>query len=716
MTMKRFLAVNIFAALFAADATGCAIERCDHNYYMFSVFQREHTTPAFVDDINSYWKGYADDMANKMDEYYKWNKDEILNIAKRRGDKQMTTYLRWLNAYCKVSNDISQGSWDYPSKQDLARRRQTILKILAAAKAYKGTKMRSQYALLTMRCNMILGYDKANIAYWNSIGSKLSASCWKEAMRNIYARAILKTGNRIKACDIYSAQGDMASIIFTAKNYRNLAGIQSIYAKEPNSPTLLYLVQDFVNNVQQTIDSNPQSKEDKDFIEIIGAKTIYKDEARRFISFANNVVAEGKTDVPCLWRSATAMLHYMLGENEKAIEDINDALSLKGTPRMKDNARCIRLLALTAEKSDAPQFSDYLVGEMKWLDGKILEERGDKLFYDNHYTNVKERIVFRNLYSMYARNGKLEMATALLGMMQKYANDYTPEAAKYLDKAYGSYSDYTERLDTMTANETIAYAEFINSKHVDAFETYVVDRVYKNAEFFNDMIGTKYIAEGNFSEAAKYLKNLSLPFISGQRIGFYMAQRSFSVERWFKRQKPKNEEGFLYTDFADSYADVKENQKLLFCNEMSGLLSKYNLLRDGSEKEAVAYKLAVRYYQASCYGDCWYLTHYGQSVSDSARTGEKDFAAEAIRYLNVCAASSDLQIRYKALYALAFIPIEPWCKVDYDYQGNEVYTPLPYSSQYKALANLDAFAKSHPEIVDSYTTKCDVLDMFRKNK
>lgn len=714
--MKRFLAVSILAAAFTAKAAGCAMEKCDHNYYMFSVFQREHTAPAFIGGINAYWKAYAGDSANRMDEYYKWNKDEILSIAQKRGDKQMAAYLRWLNAYCKVSDDISHGSWDYPSKQDIARRRQTLLRILAAAKAYKGTRMRSQYALLTMRCNMILGYDKANIAYWNSAGSKLSASCWKEAMKNIYARAILKSGNRIKACDIYSAQGDMESIIFTASNYRNLAGIQSIYAKEPNSPTLTYLVQDFVNNVQQTIDSNPQSKEDKEWIETIGAKTIYKAEAQRFISFANKVVAEGKTESPCLWRSATAMLYYMLGENDKAIEDINDALSLKGTPRMKDNARCIRLLALTAKWADAPEFSNYLVGEMKWLDGKILEERGDGLFYDNHYTNVKERIVFRNLYRLYVQNGKPEMATALLGMMQKYANDYTPEAAKYLDKAYGSYSDYTERLDTMTAKETMAYAEFINSNHDDAFETYVADRVYKNAEFFNDMIGTKLIAEGNFSEAAKYLKNLSLPFISAQRIGFYMAQRSFSVPRWFKRQKPKDEEGFLYTDFADSYADVKENQKLQFCNEMAGLLSKYNILRDGIEKESVAYELAVRYYQASCYGDCWYLTHYGQSVNDSARTNEKDFAAEAVRYLKVCAASSDLNLRYKALYALAFIPVEPWCRTDYDYQGNEVFTLLPYSSQYKALANLDAFAKSHPEIIDSYTTKCDVLDMFRKNQ
>lgn len=108
--------------------------------------------------------------------------------------------------------------------------------------------------------------------------------------------------------------------------------------------------------------------------------------------------------------------------------------------------------------------SDYLVGELRWLDDKIIKDRGKRLDFDNHYTNVKERIVYCNLVPWCFRNGKAEMATALCGMMQKYGNDFCPEATKYLDRAYGNYSDYTCRLDTMTAEETEKYYRFISGR------------------------------------------------------------------------------------------------------------------------------------------------------------------------------------------------------------------------------------------------------------
>ena len=149
---------------------------------------------------------------------------------------------------------------------------------------------------------------------------------------------------------------------------------------------------------------------------------------------------------------------------------------------------------------------------------------------------------------------------------------------------------------------------------------------------------------------------------------------------------------------------------------MSERLSQYNLAREGNDKQQKAYELAVRYYQASCYGDCWFLTHYYHSVSDSARTTEKDFAAETVKYLNEAKRSENLTLRYQALYALAFMPVEPWYMVSYDESHNYdlVYTPLPQSAQYKALTELDLFANAYPKIIDDYTRRCDVLRKFKK--
>ena len=697
-------------------ASACAIERSDHNYFMFSVIQRECMDPAYLDGINNYWKAYSGQADNRMTDFYKWSQEDVMAAAKKKSDQQMIAYLRQLNRYMKVCDNMKGDSWDYPSKQEIAQRQQMLTSILNSAKAYKGTRMKSMYALLRMRASMLLGHDKDNANFWTTTASKLTDSPWKEAMRNIYARSLLKAGQRMKACDIYATQGDMTSIKWVARKYRNLAGLESIYASNPNAPTLTYLVQDFVNNVQQTIDLKPKTQEEQDWIKEIGAKAIYQDEARKFITFANQVIADGKTSVPCLWRSATAMVYYLMGDYAKATSDIEQALSLTGTPRMKDNARAIRLLALTANHQLDQSFSNYLVKELEWIDGKIKEDRDSRLEYANHYTNVKERIVFRNLVPLYFSQGKPEMATALMGMMQKYENSFTPEAAKYTDRAYGNYSDYTCMLDSMKAEPTLAYYKFLTAKTDDTFEQYVKDKVYADADFFNEMIGTKYICEGQFDEAAAYLKKVSQTFIDGQRISFYMAQRSYAVPRWFQRQKAKDEEGFLYTDFADVYAHVKGNVKLKFCEEMGQMLHEYNITKEGEQKEQLAYDLAVRFYQASCYGDCWYLTHYGKSVADSARTGELDFAAQAIKYLKTCTQSSQLDLRYKATYALAFIPVEPWYATEYDADYNTVIHPLQSSAQYQALEALDRFAKQYPQAIDHYTSRCDVLQQFRKAK
>lgn len=238
----------------AARAGACAIEREDHNYYMFSVIQRDCMDPVYLGEIDNYWKAYAGQTDVPMSDFYKWRRDEVMAAARKKGDSQMIAYMKQLNRYLDVCNSVSQDVWEYPTKKEIALRKQTLLSVLNAAKAYKGTRLKSMYALLRMRANMMLGYDKVNSDYWTSTASKLTDSPWKEAMRNIYARSLLKEGQRMKACDIYASQGDMISIKWVARKYRNLAGIESIYADNPNAPTLIYLVQDFVNNVQTTID------------------------------------------------------------------------------------------------------------------------------------------------------------------------------------------------------------------------------------------------------------------------------------------------------------------------------------------------------------------------------------------------------------------------------------------------------------------------------
>ena len=215
------------------------------------------------------------------------------------------------------------------------------------------------------------------------------------------------------------------------------------------------------------------------------------------------------------------------------------------------------------------------------------------------------------------------------------------------------------------------------------------------------------MAEGRFADAMPYLRQVPMSLLSKQRISIYSTQRRYDEPRWFVKQKVK-----------DGYEPVKvsSNIKLAFCKDMSERISQYNLTREGNTKQQMAYDIAVRYYQASCYGDCWFLTHYYRSVMDSARSWEKDFAAETVKYLNVSKQSNDQQLRYRSLYALASIPADPWFTTGYDEANDyrEVTILHPLSAQYKALAELDRFVRTSPNAIDNYARRCDVLRRFRQ--
>ena len=656
---KSIIAVCLLTTLPTCKPLACISEGPTHNRYMFSVFHRDALDgPTYLADINSYWIDYCQGKIKQSyyeqftNSFYANHSEEILKIAQAKGDNAMVTYLKLLNRYISVCDLFTTDGWHYPTKQEIAKRKQKALAILAGAKAYRGSKLKQQYVLLQMRLNMILGYNTANANLWNNTAKKFTKTCWRDAMQNIYARALYKSGKRLAACDQYAVSGDMASIKRVIGNYRSLAGIKTIYQQSPNSPSLNYLVQDFVNNVQETLDTKPEDANDTEWFDLIDAKRIYRKEALEFVNFANTVGNDNKSKYPCLWLSAAAMVNYLLGNQQQAMNEAAQAINANGTPRMRDNARAIRMLITTRSSQLDDNYTAYLLGELRWLDSKIKTERHNPSVYDNHYSDVKDRVIHKGIEPLFAKSGKPLVALAVCDMMRKEEADYYRKVDNLEEReGYNRYQMMTHwpgdevyvQMDSLTADQLLSYYKYITSTPTNALEQYVVTRTFKDEQYFNDLIGTKYMAEGRFSEAIPYLQDLTTEFMSNQAISIYEATRQYDIERWFHRQKTNDEWDF---------AKVTTNKKLKFCKEMLSLQSQASIAREGAPLEDIAYKLATRFYQASCYGDCWWLTHHYKSVSDSARSWEMDYAKEAIKYLTVCKKSKDNAMRYHAIYAL----------------------------------------------------------------
>ena len=197
--MKRFLTFSLLMLLVSTKAWCCGDYGSTHNYYMFSMFPYKQSV---WDDprLNQFWETYTN---GKVNAYYNWNRDEIVEVAKQKNDKDMLTYLELLNLYLDNSGEISKG-WDYPTEEELNKQGDTMKKILQEAKAYTGTKMQQQFSLLVMRANMQLEKHADNKAYWENTASKLSDSAYREIMKNIYAGCRLLLVN----LQLYSRRSD----------------------------------------------------------------------------------------------------------------------------------------------------------------------------------------------------------------------------------------------------------------------------------------------------------------------------------------------------------------------------------------------------------------------------------------------------------------------------------------------------------------------------
>lgn len=704
--------ISIMALMLSVESFACA-GMGTHNYYLFSVFNREKMGQSlFTERLDAFWKNYTNGLVDE----WRWHDKEIYAYAQQKGDKDMVAYLDELKKYLDISDQL-QETWDYPTKEQLAERKQILQNMIVKADAHRNGKMGVQWRLLRMRANMVLGKHQDNLTYWHNVASQLSPSVYKDMMQNIYAGALMNTGNRIEACNEFARQGDMLSMKWGMRNYRNIAGIKTIYAENPNMAVLSYLVQDFVNNAQETLDSYTKDEKgemipvDDEWMRMVDARVASKQDVDEFIGFAQKVLKEKKTDSPALWKAAIGELQYLYGHHDEAMKTLDEAVKMAGTQRMKDNARAIRLVASVGSKRfQKSSYQKWVVEEMRWLVTKSKEEGG----YYNHYREVMDRLIYTELSPRYEKMGDKNLANALLALYENDSVMWGEQSESMPDNSWNpNYSGYYYyELSELSADQLVDYYQWLKTKSKGELEAWAKQAVRMEDNYYLDLIGTRYMSECKFDKAIDYLKNIPWSFLEGQNISYYMAHRDYSKPRWEGRQRFGKDE---VTEGAH-LATLSKNPKLDFCKDIVNMEAQLPVARQGV-REDLAYKLATRYFQASVYGDCWYLTDYGwSSYIDTLSTKERLFVDKTIEYLNISKQSTDMQMRLKSLYALAYIPVEPWCDEDYNWQtGATTYLPLRDNHQYKALNELDHFLSIHKNIsTPNYVSKCDVLKQFRK--
>lgn len=799
MKVVRPLLLLLLTLWSALPASSCIFE-ITHNYYLYRILPDAGEEPTFLEQTVEDWARYVDRPTDDIRyrlfdfdriDFAQWDTTShpLIAAVRRKHDTERLDYLKNLALYQHSIATLHPQSWDYPTAEALTQARTQLAQVGIAARGYRGRTLAAQYALLQARCAFEEKRYQDVVDLWKTTGKSLPDSPYKAWMRNLYAGALLRTGHRAEAVDIYAEQGDMQSLRWAVRDERNLAGIRRIYAENPNSPLLPYLVQDFVNNAQETLDQIRESgaevqDEPDSWMRAIGRRVVGYTEADDFVRWAQKVVGEKRTRVPSMWLSAAALLSAYHKDYTAALALIEAAQQADGTTLMQSNARALRLYIVLRSTEGVLAAASAEVDEVKWL-----TEMANR---DEHMARVKDRIVYEILYPKFKQQGLHNAAVAVLGWNSdiKYRVEDTEEEQfaiafpetyepKWLTEmaeqnahmarvkeripydvlfprfkqqslrndsvtvfewnnstkprvesseeghfAYAYGNDYAQQLDTLSAEQTIDYVNYLNTSPNSRFEALMLDSLSHDRDYFNDLIGTHLLREGRFAEAIPYFELISLAFLNRQNIACYAACRSYKKERWFNNQSfigdrynpnasysrwrrtgPKADGG------EPTPTSLLRNVKLDFCREMVQLEADFKAQPAGEARCATAYRLASALYQASYHGDCWFLSHYGKSTAEPTPIGAVDLADLALHYLKAARTTTNPDLRVKVLYAEAFIPLDPMCVAEYNENYDLIWQWRPQSRQFKAMLDLYRWKRTH-KVLPHYVTYCDVLTDF----
>ena len=677
--MKRFIIISLLSVL-SLPMLACAWVDT-HNYYLVSAYNITDFQYNVRETCNKNWLAYL----GSDKDYYWFNAEEITKAAQQKGDALMVSYVENLQKYLDCV-DIEQrkvNEWNYPTAEEIAQCKQTLRAVRTYALGKTKTKLRSQHALLYMRCNMMLGLHQENVNYWEQTAKDFIETVYKDMMKNIYAGALCKTGRLQEGSDLFAEMGDMESLMTLYYEKRSYTAIRQHYQQNPTSKVLPFLLQDFVNNAQEANDLQHEMYGGKLYI-----RDLTKQEIWQMRNFCELVVREGKTDVPCLWKTAKAWLEYMFGDKKQAVSDILEASKLDGTERMKECARAIMLYMTATQAKEGEAFDDYLADELAWLDGKQNTPNDDGYYY-----RVRDRLVNQVLRDRYSKSRPV-IALSLLTAAGANSSDY---------------------MDTMRVAQLEKYLTYINTPAQTALDKYLKNANQQDVTKLEDLIGTKYLRLRQWEKAIEWLEKVPVSFYDKSGYRLYALMRKTTVEPWIKRQWVTDEDA----EKARQYNwTVRENQKLEFAKDMQMKEATLNIL-SGKALAQRYYDLAVRYAQANFTGDCWYLTRDFKSCTDTLRLNEADLALQARKCLEQAAMTSDFNLKEKALFGLGWSELYPnrsrWKYGYWDSEAADWVTKVNRQSpQYRAYQGLMELETQNATRTSEYVSRCDDFIQFKK--
>lgn len=635
-----------------------------HNYVNQSV-SREAVEKALYNEYllnnlttNDFFKYLIDNTKKNKEALQYW-------LSLKASHANEVEEIRWkLSAWWYPESNQQFGWWEGndPNEQDPAKQMMnlSILKVRTldekCIQQCQNKDIRNRYVLQVMRKYFYTADYGKCCEVWRKYGTTIPQSALRTQCLNYYGGALLRNKHEAEAAMVYAKIG-----YFDIRLHYDPAVLRQVYLQQPNNKGFEFMVQQFVNYY---------------FEQPIPAK------AEAFNTLADDIIKEGKSHNPALWKSAQAALAYINGDNKTALSLLAASEKMRGTPVVKENIRMMRLMFNSTRIDMDSVYEETLYPDLRWLTDNIrndlhkdIDLQYDKYWWFGDYSNlalhrwkVFRRVVFLGVIPHFERTGQIYKSIAYLIFFNDIFDVYDShkqtlnEQWRYYENKVAALTDYGWQLfdymDTTNVANVIKYVDFLCSGGQTPAEKFLVRNSSRSMDYLNEQIGTKYMRQEQWAAAIRYLQKVSPDFLKTQKISEYIGQeRNPFAELWITKKEVRGQYDLPFNP-VEEYAN--NPSKLTFCRLMLKLRQQSQSAKTVEGRANAAYAYALGLYQSSL-GYAWALGKYYCNWYNSA-----DYLDDLPSYLSNDYRIKALKIKQKK--------VDKWLNKAMKYNKDNVFT------------------------------------------
>lgn len=712
--LYRYLLISLFA-LVASDAIACYDESyAPAGYYMYRVYENKQDIEIQLYPITQYpgsglncksWQQLTSETIPLEDIYkvvYIMPLSEFEKIYNRPQAKYENKFVEWItkkdkaileflfvaktNEYIRVQRN---SRWYYPTMKIDAS--MTLEQIAEKSLQSKDKRLRDRYLLQAVRAYFSLNMYQQCVDIWNGEASKLPADNALRAMIQPYiAGAEFRLNNSQRAIEYFAQIGDVNSMLYcanrTGEELSTVEAIDLVYKYAPNSPYIAMTLQWYIRSLEP---------ERGLYDEISDSRVLEQAQIRiqcvnELLPFCVAKARAGKDENTAMWYYTAAFLSDLVGQTKQADSYLRLAESCKATKYIGESIKVLRIYLDAKLSTYNSAYEAKLFEQLKWLDSKITQNITDEVehnvanmykmkvgesFY--YWNDMMRRIVLSEVCPRMVQSGQTVRALQLANMADNRLLNlvdlvycyYWPDNGKPIDsvRSMAEYRydeelhnshDYSnhffELIDSVGVNTAVRYVNTVR-KPKSEFDRYLNARGYVNDDYLNDIVGTQYLRNMNYSKAVEYLSAVSSSYNKGH-LNTYIYYNPFSLVKCDNVQNDGFSSSLSY-DFG-SECDFKYS----FAREMCSLEHSIATVKDPNRKAwlMVRYAIGIR----NSFDSCWALTQYYKgcflsgSVIPIKRDWESDKYTQAAtkRYCQIfdsaCEIATDKSIAAQIQYDL----------------------------------------------------------------